>query len=604
MRRTEDTPTKELPSLSSLMERIQLTQTAETLNGTRQSLFPGWPNLLEAVLLHLPSPVLGQKGCPQAVIKEPKTNHAEGSVPKDESGGTLSLFLTKLTTTSPTSSPLIIARMISGTLTAPTDLTVHLIESAMMPWRKRLFRFRVQGVYLMSGRTITPIDSASAGHIVALGLGKLPPGLPEALQQSILVHNLTHYFPRLESLSMPPIKRSISISDGFDDLSLEAITAHCQHLTTIHPGLQLTEPEPIAHDPLLSLSHPNDDVLNLAITTLRQTWPLPNKPAIVSPPFITYAETATAPSNPTPSVKTANRRIHIFIHAQPLASEFATALETNTLPSIPSPSQTDTPEDGRARTTARSTAGRLWRLDPIDLNIFAEATNSVQYLMMVEDSLCTGFSWACARGPIAGEPLRGVRVELRDFATIAEFRHRGPGQVVPAARKGVYAAVLLGKPRMLRPVCVVVVDCRGEDVERVREVFGARRVEWNKEVEVREVLERVVVECEMGVEGTIGLRAELKSAIGADASLTMGFVGWQIVEGDPFDAGSKAGKLVRDIRARKGMEQSIPPADTVSFCPLDLLVEVADRGNSIIMKFDNDVGKITSDICGGKCRRV
>ncbi|KAK0627848.1 hypothetical protein B0T14DRAFT_580142 [Immersiella caudata] len=585
MHRTQDTPQadKHIPGLPSLMGNLHLavqkeadiSPTTKIPDGYRQSLFSAWHNLLKAAVLHLPSPVSRQKVRPQIVIGEPKPNHAEGSVPKDESSDGLSLFLTKLTATLPTGAPLIIARIVSGTLTAPTELPAHLVENPMIPWKRRLFRLRIQHIYLTSGCTLKPIHSASAGHIVALCLEKLPPRLPEALQQSILVHNLTHHFPRLESLSMPPIRRSISIDGGFDDDSLEAITSHCQHLTTTHPGLQVIELEPTAHDPLLTLSHPNDETLDLAITTLRQTWPLPDKLPIVSSPFVTYAETTTAPSSPTPSVKSTNRRIRIFIHAQPLTPDFATALETNTLRPISSPSPTDTLEDNRARTAARATARRLWRLDPIGVNAFADETKSVQYLMMSEDALCTGFNWACARGPLAGEPLRGVRVELRDFATIAEFRHRGAGQVIPAARKGVYAGVLLGSPRMLRPVCGVVVDCAREYGGVVREVLGARREEGDTGVDVREVLGRGVVECGMGVEGTIGLRAELKDVVRADAFLTVEFVGWEMVEGDPFDAESKAGKLVREIRARKGMEAAIPPAETVSvvlcFCLLKLL---------------------------------
>ena len=56
------------------------------------------------------------------------------------------------------------------------------------------------------------------------------------------------------------------------------------------------------------------------------------------------------------------------------------------------------------------------------------------------------------QGVLTEETMRGVRVNLIDANLIADSIHRGGGQIIPAARRVVYAAQLTAKPRLQEPM--------------------------------------------------------------------------------------------------------------------------------------------------------
>lgn len=62
------------------------------------------------------------------------------------------------------------------------------------------------------------------------------------------------------------------------------------------------------------------------------------------------------------------------------------------------------------------------------------------------------------KGPMAEENVRGVRFNLYDVTLHADAIHRGGGQIIPTARRCLYACVLLAKPRFFEPVYLVEIQ--------------------------------------------------------------------------------------------------------------------------------------------------
>ena len=48
--------------------------------------------------------------------------------------------------------------------------------------------------------------------------------------------------------------------------------------------------------------------------------------------------------------------------------------------------------------------------------------------------------------------MRGVRFNLYDVALHADAIHRGGGQIIPTARRVLYASLLTAEPRLCEPV--------------------------------------------------------------------------------------------------------------------------------------------------------
>jgi translation elongation factor EF-G len=58
------------------------------------------------------------------------------------------------------------------------------------------------------------------------------------------------------------------------------------------------------------------------------------------------------------------------------------------------------------------------------------------------------------------ENVRGVRFNLHDVTLHADAIHRGAGQIIPTARRVLYASMLTAAPRFFEPVYLVEIQVR------------------------------------------------------------------------------------------------------------------------------------------------
>jgi len=96
-------------------------------------------------------------------------------------------------------------------------------------------------------------------------------------------------------------------------------------------------------------------------------------------------------------------------------------------------------------------ARRIWAIDE-NYNIMIDRTVGVQHLREVKDTIIQGFRLAMREGPLAMEPVRGVKVVLHDAVIHEDPAHRGPAQIYPAVRNPIYAGMLMSRPTLLEPL--------------------------------------------------------------------------------------------------------------------------------------------------------
>ena len=71
----------------------------------------------------------------------------------------------------------------------------------------------------------------------------------------------------------------------------------------------------------------------------------------------------------------------------------------------------------------------------------------------------------------------------------------------------------------------------------------------------------VQMKAHMPVMESFGFNADVRAATGGKAFPQMVFSHWQVLAGDPTDPETKPGKVITDVRARKGLAPEIPPLD-------------------------------------------
>jgi elongation factor 2 len=59
--------------------------------------------------------------------------------------------------------------------------------------------------------------------------------------------------------------------------------------------------------------------------------------------------------------------------------------------------------------------------------------------------------------------MRGIRFNIHDVTLHADAIHRGGGQIIPTARRVLYACVLTAAPRLCEPVYLVEIQVKTND---------------------------------------------------------------------------------------------------------------------------------------------
>lgn len=68
--------------------------------------------------------------------------------------------------------------------------------------------------------------------------------------------------------------------------------------------------------------------------------------------------------------------------------------------------------------------------------------------------ICTFYS----QGVLCEENVRGARFDIHDVTLHADAIHRGGGQIIPTARRVLYACMLTAQPRLMEPIYLVEIQ--------------------------------------------------------------------------------------------------------------------------------------------------
>jgi len=284
-------------------------------------------------------------------------------------------------------------------------------------------------------------------------------------------------------------------------------------------------------------------------------------PIKVSDPVVSYRETVSEESSITCLSKSPNKHNRIFMRAAPLDTDLADAIEKGEI----TPRQ-DPKERGRILADKHNMdvgeARKIWCFGPegTGANLLIDCTKAVQYLHEIKDSVVAGFQWASKEGVLCEENMRGVRFNVQDVTLHADAIHRGGGQIIPTARRVIYASALTAAPRILEPVYLVEIMCPEQAQGGIFGVMNRRRgcVFDNQQIGSTP---QFCVKAHLPVNESFGFTADLRSNTGGQAFPQCVFDHWQIMPGDPFDAATKPGQVVVATRKRKGLKEGIPALD-------------------------------------------
>jgi len=290
-----------------------------------------------------------------------------------------------------------------------------------------------------------------------------------------------------------------------------------------------------------------------------------------SDPVVSYKETIGGKCDMMCLSKSPNKHNRLFCKGQPLGEDFCVLVDDGKItprqdPKIRAKLICDKFSDAEAESYEIewnvNDARKIWCFGPDQTgpNMVVDVSKGVQYLNEIKDSVVAGFQWASNEGVLCEENMRGVRINIHDVTLHADAIHRGGGQIIPTARRVIYACVLKSKPALLEPVYLCEIQCPENAVGGIYGCLTKRRGIVIEEHQV-EGTPMFQVKAHLPVNESFGFSGALRAATGGQAFPQCVFDHWQELPSDPMSEGSKAFDIVMETRKRKGLKIELPDFD-------------------------------------------
>lgn len=435
----------------------------------------------------------------------------------------------------------------------------------------------VNAIYIPCARFKIEVKEAVAGQIV------LVRGIEKTISKSatIVTPSLVKNADALALKSirefLPPSVVKVAV-EPVRPSELPKMVTSLQRCVSSYPGLVTKVEETGEH----TLVGSGEMYMDCVLRDLREAY---GKVEVkVSDPVVPFMETVSETSILQCHADTPNGRNKVVMVAEPLEETVLNALEEGKL---------DSGENLRGRLREYGwdalAAKSLWTFGP-DPGCGPNAlTNDVLIedsrlkADLLRDSIVQGFSWAVREGPLADEPVRGVKVRLLDTSVAESETARSPAQVIPTARRAVFSSILTASPRLMEPIYSVEIIGTSEAMTVAEQLSSRRRGQVVSQGDVVGTpLRRKVIH--MPVLDSFGFEPDLRSLSHGAAFCVQTFDHWAVMPGDPLDKNvqlrpleaARRHELARECmvktRRRKGLGDEVSLA---TYLEDPLLTEIA-----------------------------
>ena len=278
---------------------------------------------------------------------------------------------------------------------------------------------------------------------------------------------------------------------------------------------------------------------------------------IKSDPVVSYRETVTEMSSATAMAKSANNHNRLYCKAEPLTEEFVTAIENGDINFRDQKDRIKTMVDKHE--WDKSEAAKIWAFGPDGEgpNVIVDITQGCQFMNEIKEHMVTGFEIVTKTGVLCDEPMRGARFNVMDTFLHNDSIHRGAGQITPATRRVLYATELLAQPSLQEPIFQVEITAPIDVVGSIYSCIGNRRGTVEEETPI-DGTPITIMKAFLPVAESFGFTSYLRQQTSGKAFPNCVFDHWETLDGQATNPENRLGKIVSQIRVRKGLKEAIP----------------------------------------------
>merc|ERR1712218_568794 len=449
--------------MGSKMKHEELQQEGKPLmKAVMRNWLPAGDTMFQMITVHLPSPVTAQKYRADQLYEGPLDDEVCVSMKSCNPEGPLMMYISKMVPTSDKGRFYAFGRVFSGRIA--TGQKVRIMGPNFVPGKKEdLYEKSIQRTILMMGRYIEAIEDVPCGNICGLV------GVDQFLVKTgtITTFKEAHNMKVMKFSVSPVVRVAVEPRNAAD---LPKLVEGLKRLAKSDPMVQCMIEESGEH----IIAGAGELHLEICLKDLEEDHAC--IPLKKSDPVVSYRETVSEESSIMCLSKSPNKHNRLFMKAVPMPDGLSEDIENGEV----------NPRDDfktRGRYLADkydydvTEARKIWCFGPDTNgpNLLIDCSKGVQYLNEIKDSVVAGFQWATKEGVMCDENLRAVRFNVHDVTLHADAIHRGGGQIIPTARRVLYASMLTASPRLLEPVYLVEIQCTQDSAGGVSSVLNQRR---------------------------------------------------------------------------------------------------------------------------------
>jgi elongation factor 2 len=467
-----------------------------------QELLPLSDAILNMAVNHIPNPVEAQ---PFRLAKIWQGD-LEGTMGKSmvslDDDGPLVVCITNVII-DPQAGVVSTGRIFSGTLRKGQDVYLLIANR----------QYKIQQVSIYMGQYREIVDEIPSGNLVAL-LG-LEQGRAGETLVSFEDHEGAVGFETIKYLSDPVLTVAVEPKRPTD---LPRLIDAMQKLSIQDPNLVATINQETGEYLLSGMGVLH---LEIAIKDLERDHRLD---VTATEPTVVYRETIQHKVGPFMG-KSPNKHNRVWFDIEPLEPAVVDLIRNGELSELSSRRQREEALKEKAGWSTRDSR-RVVSVG-LNANLLTDFTAGIQGLREVLQHVAGGFQWAL-------EPV-----------------HRGPAQMMPAARQAMFAGILSAEPTLLEPIYKIQVRIPPGELGNVTGLLSRKRGSIHS---VEQSGPAVTVTGMVPVSETLGLSQEMRAATSGSAFWQSTFDHWAPVPSTLLS------ETVEKVRTRKGMDPSPPHA--------------------------------------------
>ncbi len=475
--------------------------------------------ILDMAVKHLPNPLEAQKYRIPKIWRGDIDSKMGQDLINCNPKGDVAFVVTRIVIDPRSGKELCAGRLYSGTMTNGMEVYCNLSKK----------KYRVQQVLVYNGIKPEQLESVPAGNVLAIS------GLNVDVGETVTAFESTP-FEELKHIFQPVITKSIEVTKPQD---LPKLIEVLRKVGKEDPSVKIEINEETGENLLSGMGELHLEIIEGRIKTEKG---LEVKMGV---PIVVYRESINKASDEVIS-RTSNGHNTFFLELAPLEDNVYDSIEKGEIP------------EGRLKKKAEDIWKKLSELglsndearayrDIYKGNVFEDQTRGLVLLSEVIESIIDGWRLVVDNGPLAKEPLMKTKFILHDAKLHTDHMHRGPAQIYPAIRLGMFDAMKKGGAAILEPIQTHLVEAPLDFMGAVTGLISSKR---GILIDVDQKGIDVFIKARIPVAEMIGWSSDLRSMTegrGVSSLITQEFkqLPRELQE-----------QVVRKIRDRKGLAEN------------------------------------------------